>query len=59
MAKMTNGITQSQNVAVSLSFILMRVQMRERQNEIDYGWARIPGSFCIQLFIQNFIIYQI
>lgn len=45
----------SQNV----SFILMREQMRERQNEIDCGWARIPLSFYIQLFIQNFIIYKI
>lgn len=49
---MTNGflcgVTQSQNVAMSLSFILMRVQMRERQNEIDYGWARISVSFYIQ-----------
>lgn len=45
MAKITNGflcgVTQSQNVPMSLSFILMREWMRERQNEIDCGWARI------------------
>lgn len=45
MAKITNGflcgVTQSQNVPMSLSFILMREWMREKQNEIDCEWARI------------------
>lgn len=45
MAKMTNsflcGVTHNQNVSISLSSILMREWMRERQNEIDCRWARI------------------
>ncbi len=65
MAKITNGflcgITQSQNVPMSLSFILMREWMRGRQNEIDCGWARI-STFVLyrdSIVYPNFIIYQI
>lgn len=51
---MTNGflcgVTQSQNVAMSLSFILTRVQMRERLREWD--WLRAgPHS--------GFVLYSI